>query len=113
MNYVVHDENGEILRRITVPDSMLPQENWLKGYADDLSHYVLNGEIVERPAMPAGLSGMTISGVPAGAVLTIDSQPVGMADGTPIDLSFDLPGDYRFTAELFPYITYEATVHAD
>lgn len=118
MNIIIYDNIGRILRTVSCPDFLAEAqcragEVYLEGQANDATQYILNGAVTDRPTMQARLSAKTISGVPAGAVIAIDGQTVGTADGTPIELSFDLPGDYAVTAELFPYITWEVTVHED
>jgi hypothetical protein len=45
------------------------------------SHYLKDGAIIERPAMPLSVSGATITGIPAGSVLTIGEQTFEVDDG--------------------------------
>lgn len=116
MNIVEHDESGRILSVINYPTSdrsvfeleeyrdrlFLPQ-----GYVIDWGrHYVVDGEIAERPSMGAYLDGAIIKGVKSGASITIDGEKYE-ADGTDIELWFDRSGLFRISITLWPYSDFE------
>lgn len=118
MNIIIHDNTGKIIRSVFCPESMAEAqchtgESYLEGRANDATQYVLNGQLTERPVMPVTVTGQTLTGAPEGATISINGKAAGVADGTDIELTFDLPGDYRVKAELFPYLDYEVTIHAD
>lgn len=75
-------------------------------YQHDGNSYVdLTGEptVTARPDMPATIDGLTISGIPAGAVLTIEGVDYTVDDGE-AELSFTLPGTYQVKLSLWPYL---------
>lgn len=90
----------------------------------DATDYVVAGALAPRPSMEAVLSAATIpangvdvvtlSGVPAGAeVMIIGPQMMsGVADGSTLQFSFALPGQYMVVARLFPFVDLEVTIHA-
>lgn len=57
MNYIVYDENGNILRTGYCPDDHLkfqagPGEFVMPGEASDAQHMIRNGVVVDRPPQP-------------------------------------------------------------
>lgn len=70
---------------------------------------VQDGEVVHRVELPAVLSGNTLTGVPAGASVQIDTD-IYEADGSPITLTFDQPGTYTLLVSLWPYLDWRATI---
>ena len=118
MNIIIHDSTGKILRCVSCPaDHTAIQcrggECFIEGVANDATQYVKDGAATPRPAMPAGVNGLTLSGIPAGAEIAINGEMVGTADGSQITFTFDAQGDYAVKAALFPYLDYEVTLHAD
>ena len=83
---------------------------------------VATGDLIQKPTMSVtvskdtvtanGTDKATLTGVPTGAALFIGGTAYGQADGSAIDLTFDLDGDYRFRASLFPYLDYTVVIHA-
>lgn len=73
-------------------------------------HYVLDGEITERPASPVTRTDLTLHDVPNGATLTINGESYA-AEGT-VELEFPLPGTYALRVECFPFLDWadEVTV---
>jgi hypothetical protein len=65
------------------------------------THYVLDGQVVERPQNPTQLSGMTLTAVPVGSAITIAGTDYACDDGT-ADLHFDQPGSYIVTVKCWP-----------
>lgn len=59
--------------------------------------------IMERPLLPVTVAGMTISGVPTGATLSIDGEPYLVNDGE-VELTFSLPGSYLVVIDVWPYM---------
>lgn len=72
---------------------------------DGNAYVDLTGEptVTARPDMPATIDGLTISGIPAGAVLTIEGVDYTVDDGE-AELSFTLPGTYQVKLSLWPYL---------
>jgi len=122
IQYVIFDGDGRILQTGSCPEEMLdlqagPGREVMEGGAGvtSYSHYVANGEIVERPGMGISVSKITlvadgsdevaITGVPAGAQLSIDGPVVAdaIADGEPISITSVHAGIYVIQATKFPY----------
>jgi hypothetical protein len=119
MNIAIYEKiTGKIVISCSCPtgseNKFLPENgyDWIE-CQDTVGKYVKDGAIADRPAVPASISGKIIRGIPAGSRISINGENVGTADGTDIELAFDLPGDYQVKAVLFPYLDYEATIHAD
>jgi hypothetical protein len=89
------------------------QAGWetAEGLADRSTQYVVNGEIVPRPAMPVTQNGLTLS-VPPGTEFFV-AGPAN-AHGVAVDgeLSFEFvePGEYRVRLVNFPYRDAEVTL---
>lgn len=109
-------DNGRILQCVQCPlefmrcgpgEAFLPVEAML----DPNRWYIDQGLQVERPALPAQLSGNQLSGVPAGAEIQIEADSY-TADGSTIELSFSLPGTYHIRVVCWPYLDWEADYEA-
>jgi len=122
---------GRILGKMEIPD--LDEEGFdlhnsllLAGDWNPDTHYVISGKVAERPVMNAsidkadvaadGEDHVMIMGVPSGAMLSvagpIDLPYQNCGDGDQIALTFDLPGDYTIRITRFPFLDWEATIHA-
>lgn len=82
----------------------------ITGEHDADTHYVLDGQLVERPASPVTRTDLTLHDVPNGATLFINGESYA-AEGT-VGLEFPLPGTYQLRVECFPFLdwTDEVTV---
>ena len=69
---------------------------------DFSTHYILNGEVTERPASPVTRTDLTLLDVPTGSKLYINGESYDAA-GT-VELEFPLPGTYRLRVECFPFL---------
>lgn len=80
------------------------------GSYDPLTHYVLDGEVTERPASSVTRAGLILSDVPTGSKLYINGESYE-AEGE-VELEFPLPGTYQLRVECFPYLSWadEVTV---
>ncbi|MPS58898.1 MAG: hypothetical protein E2594_17270 [Pseudomonas sp.] len=67
---------------------------------------VLDGVVVPRPPLQSTLVGNKLIGVPAGASLEIEGVSY-IADGSPIELEFSLPGKYTIRVHAPPYLDTE------
>lgn len=74
-----------------------------EGVVDELWIRASDGSYSERVFMPATLDGMTITGIPEGAVLTIEGIDYTINDGE-AELSFTLPGTYQVKLSLWPWL---------
>jgi hypothetical protein len=70
---------------------------------NDANSFISGGVVVPRPSNPATISGLTISNIPTGCVLTIEGTAYIVNDGT-AELSFNAPGTYSVGASLWPYL---------
>ena len=69
--------------------------------------YRLGQIVTERPPMEGvSIDGLTLRGVPDGALLTVGDSRFVISSGTAIDLTgvWDDPGTYPVTIKLFPYM---------
>lgn len=127
--FTVYDSAGRILRSGQCQEECLGAqagqgESVLPVESHDLTHYVSGDTVLDRPAIqvtlsantvPAdGASEVTLSGVPAGAAVKVlgPVQNAGVADGSPITLTFAIRGDYEILLSLFPYTDSKVTIHA-
>ena len=85
---------GEVL--IPAPDPSIDQKNG----------YICDGEVKARPSMPLSVAGTTITGIPAGSVLTLGEQAFEVDDG-----EADITG-YSGTVKItcWPYLDAEVVV---
>jgi hypothetical protein len=126
-NYVVHDQNGMIVRTGSAPEGMISIQAGTGEYAieaagDDLTQYVVGGAVTDKPAMPVsidkttvsadGIDLATISGIPVGALCRVASIAEAVVNDGTIELTFDNPGDYEITIIAFPYLDYTVTINA-
>ncbi|MFV3308797.1 hypothetical protein ACNFBT_26335 [Pseudomonas sp. NY15181] len=65
--------------------------------------YVVGDQVLPRPPMLIQWDDMTLRGVPAGAIVSIEDATY-TADGEDIELEFPLPGTYFVTVALLPYL---------
>lgn len=118
MTIVEYDENGKILSVISYPVSdryvsEIPEYQGRlflpPGYrVDHATQYVVDNGIEERPLMGVVLGDNSMSGVPAGANVSIDGVNY-RADGTDIEFEFDQDRSYRVVVSLWPYQNVEVT----
>jgi len=99
------------------PDTMATcTEGYVSVQVDSLSplyntqeHYILNGQITERPASPVALTGLTLEHLPVGGDLFIDGTRYEITDMT-VELEFPLPGTFNLRVERFPYLDWTGSV---
>jgi len=80
----------------------------LPALGDELTQYVLNGELANKQPLRAALVGSSIKGVPSGASVTIEGVDY-IADGSDIELEFSHVGTYKINISLFPWLDTELT----
>lgn len=113
---VFKPDTGEILRTgscapATVELQAKAGEAVILGLANDSEHYINDGAILPRPSVnfelsaasvPAdGVTPITLSGVPSGAVVRVGTAEA-IADGGPIEITTDLLGENIVRVEAFP-----------
>ena len=81
-------------------------EKWVDGSFDGKTHYVENGQPIQRPNNPAILDGLTISNLPNPCKIQINSS-VYNCDDPEVELDFPLPGKYKIKVMSFPYLDAE------
>jgi hypothetical protein len=80
--------------------------DYVDGKWDSRTHYILNGEVTERPTQSTTLDGRTLTGLPIPATLHIDGETYEVDDGE-AELDFILPGTYRLRVVAWPYRDWE------
>ena len=110
-DYLFYDPADRV---VVMAGTMLPYEAWLNAKTRDCCY--LEGVAVagihlvddtctiqERPVMPITVSGMTLSGVPVGAEVTVGNASFDATEST-VELEFSLPGVYQIDINLLPYL---------
>lgn len=106
MKFSYYDSmTGNVLATGSAPDTEEvrprgPSERVIFEYANPELHYVdvATGERRDKHEITATLSGLTLSGLPLPATVTIEGVPYEVSDGT-AELSFNLPGTYQVKVE--------------
>ncbi len=130
--YVIYTATGRILRTghcgprsLAVQaqaEEMLLEVASLIGITPE-THWVDAGELAAKGATQGvsvdtteiaadGVDMATITGVAAGAMIYIDNVPQGTADGSAIEVTFDLAGAYQVRIAAHPCLDWEVTIHA-
>lgn len=121
----IYEENGKIIREISTSTEEMLLANIETGDDYVISEepfnaeetYVLNGVLTPRPSFSLALSKSTITangtdkatltGVPSGATVTMDRIGGGSrsatADGTIVEITATMPGNYVVTVSKWPY----------
>lgn len=118
---------GRILDVVVIPADAYDYNSTLlyEGVVDGETHYIVDGEPTQRPAQATtidktevladGTDVVTITEIPSGSTLSITGpvtvSPQQIDDGS-AELVFDVPGDYTVRVECFPWLPWEAAVHA-
>jgi len=130
-HYLIYNNEGEIQRTVTCPESMAAMQTGAGEYLmealatiNSLTHWIYNGGVVERSPMQIAVntytissdlnSSATIENVPEGTLVTWhDYQQEIMlpGDGT-IELITDLAGEYTIKLDHFKYLPVEITIEA-
>lgn len=76
------------------------------GVWDRLTHYVLNGTAVERPANTATLNNQTLTNLPTPCKIIINGTEYESTEST-VELDFPMVNEYLITVIAFPYLNAE------
>ena len=101
------DSRGAVFQRCSSTEAITPtSERWAIGEYGDEFYMTHSNEVQPRPPMPLSVSGTTISGIPAGSVLTLGEQSFEVDDG-----EADIDG-YSGTVKItcWPYLDAEVVV---
>lgn len=105
--YVRADSFGRIIQWGTMDDGIvtsLASDGFLPGDGRPDTHYVANGQILEKTTSPVTLNGLTLENVPVPSWLTIEGTTYQTNEPT-VELSFNLPGAYPINVESVPFLT--------
>jgi hypothetical protein len=131
MDYTTYDENGLILGNIfTNSVENLTNFNYIEGTYDGDTHYIVDGEVVERPLLtsvasfdkttlvPNGIDSCVISTLPeCVVVVSYKDETLKPAFNEPItdgelEITADEPGTIVVTIDAFPYQQYNVELEA-
>lgn len=118
MNFTVYkNDTGEIVKNCVCPaefanDQIVAGESIIEGVSSDITQYVVNGVVTDKPAMTPIVNGLTITGLPIPCSLTTYGTTYEIPDGE-VTLSYDLAGEYHVKVVAFPYLNWEVTVDAN
>ena len=127
--FVYDPVSGRILRRVTCSDAELSfydpaiaTTDPEAGRWDDSTHWVVDGQLVERPVMSLevdktvieadGVDQAMITGIPSGATVRIDGQPDEVVHDGTVSFGTEVAGEYRLRFEAFPHRDAEIVVTA-
>lgn len=94
-------------------------EAYIEGHYHWDEYYIQDGQPVLRPDTPATISADVVPADGESAVilqavagtLTVGRETYEVEAG-PVELTFGTPGEYRIQLEAFPYLPFEAVIHA-
>lgn len=115
VKFIRYRERGEIYAWGECQQIIYEQMDGLKMLADASgeTHWVSDGEVLEKTPCPAFLDGLTLRDVPVPATVSIDGARYP-TDEPVVELTFNHPGIYTVTIESIPHmpisfmVTYEA-----
>ena len=114
-SYVVYrPEDGRILWNVEIDEAYIEvadDKAFIEGQGDWNTQFVLQGRLTERPTFPIELSRTQLLHVPKGAIIEIEGKQYE-ADGSDIDLEFDVPGVYELKVSHWPYLDWTGTHEA-
>lgn len=116
IDFIVHDNEGRILRsglcqKEAVHLQATRGEMAIVGKACDEKHYILDGNVSERPLFDIAVVGLTITNIPKSTEVYVDNELAGHCDTGSI--SFEKENQLDIVSvrlSLFPYIDKEITL---
>ena len=128
--YLTSGDVGRIYKQVfCLPDEIGFYEeagmDYAEEWVDPETEYIKPSDygysIFARPEMPAaidkteilanGIDVATITGIPVGSSVAIDSEAWAVDDGV-FELTVDTPGEYRISISCWPYLDKELIIHA-
>jgi len=80
----------------------LDESPYVDGLWDGATHYVLDGEVLDRPVCPAVLTGLVLTDLPTPCVIDINGTKYDSDDAT---VELDLgASSHKITVIAFPYL---------
>lgn len=112
--FVIHDAGGRILMHGRASEveveataaTRAGATGYVEGVGDTLTHYVREGQVIDRPANPAQLAGATLTSLPNPCSVWINGVEYACHDDT-ADLAFDQVGKYQIKVVAFPFLDAE------
>ena len=115
MNWLIYeDTTGQILSIFSGPEEevinyLREGVSAIEGDGHFTTHFVNNGEVLERQPLPYILDGLVLSGLPQDTQLIIGEHTYTVTDGV-AELAFEYPGTYTVQLRCFPYISADLEV---
>lgn len=109
IHFINYDDEGRIFSyafRTDPNDTPVgPERNivYVTERPDPQLKYVAEGAVVDRPANPATLNGLVLSGVPVPSTLSINGTPYAITEDT-VNLTFPNIGTYKLLLVCWPYL---------
>jgi len=112
------ESTGRFGRIVTAPDNQIlqqcdPGEFYCVGRWDGEKHHVVAGVGVERPPQSTSASGQTLSGFPAGSVLSLKGVDYPLASVPSVTTNMTISGEYPITVKCWPYLDWKGVLHVD
>jgi hypothetical protein len=109
--YVVYNLlTGEVSKCVqclpeTIEFQLAEGEAFVEGTVDSVAYWVPSASlgVTPRPILQIKKEGAVLKGIPKGASLSIEGVDY-VCDGTPVELSFRLPGVNEITVNQWPYM---------
>lgn len=114
MTYIIYNIDGEVLRTVSCAPSMIDvqlgtDESYIEGTCNDVTQYVLNDTVTDKPSMSATLIGNVITELPVPSTVSIDGQVFSVPDGI-LEFTIDQVGTYDIVCEAVNYLPKKFTV---
>lgn len=111
-DYVEYDGTGLIIGSWKVSDEIYDlnkyTKNLIEGVGTTNTHYVIDGEIAERPPQQTTLTNSTLTNLPTPCTISINGTLYNCTDDT-AELYFNQPVLYTISVKAFPYLDFETT----
>ena len=118
---IYNEATGEVVRTGQAPNDAIAMKQVRNGFAVMFERakpvqYIADGKLINRPtidipdAASVGVPVM-LGHIPSHSVILINGEPVGVTDGTDLELTFDLDGEYKVAIDLpFPWVPIKQTI---
>lgn len=112
MIFCSYDGQGRVLFHGDVPESMIELQdgNIYAGEVNPFTHYIVNGEPIERPPSNVRIdNNETLQDIPIGAEIHINDQTYTATESV-CTIDFTYPGVYKIKIVSFPFLDFETEV---